>query len=81
MSLINTTRGVPFDPAASASVRERNQERQVRERAELDRLKLRAEVATMPTEELERLNPKKALARKLDEIEHAYRERARDRGR
>lgn len=64
---INTTRGVPFDPAASVAHRERQEARNRREqKASVER-------------QIASLSPRKAHAIYLDQVEHAYRERARDR--
>ena len=69
MPSINTQRGVPYDPAASVRQRERNATRQARE--------LSAEVEA----QIESLSPRKAHARMLDQVESAWKERSRDRGR
>ncbi len=69
MPSINTQRGVPYDPAASVRQRERNATRKAQE--------LSAEVE----KQIESLSPRKAHARMLDQVESAWKERARDRGR
>jgi hypothetical protein len=69
---INTQRGVPYKPGAAVKARQREAEKA--ERVQLDvegaRLKAKSE-----------LSPRKAHAIMLDQIEHAWRERARDRRR
>jgi hypothetical protein len=70
--VVSTTRGVPFDPVAAARQREQGAEKDVRKRAEIDRLRLRAQASS-------EVSPRKQHAIFLDQVEHAYRERARDR--
>jgi hypothetical protein len=69
MTQINSQRGVPYDPAASVRQREREALRKTRE--------LSAEVE----KQIESLSPRKQHARMLDQVEHAWKERARDRDR
>ena len=63
--LSNTTRGVAFDPHAARLAREKKAE-------EVKRLGLHAQVEIPES-------PRKQHARYLDQVENAWRERARDR--
>jgi len=67
MTAVNSQRGVPYDPAASVRQRERNATQRSRE------------LADKP--QVESLAPRKAHAIMLDQVEAAWKERARDRGR
>ena len=71
---ISTQRGVPFDPAAAIRQRERKEAEKAREKAEIDRLRLRAQAGSD-------VSPRKQHAIYLDQVEHAWKERARDRRR
>lgn len=75
---ISTQRGVPFDPSAAVALREKQRERQEREQQRAERAHL---LANATLEELEQISPMRAEARKRDQIEAAWRERARDRRR
>lgn len=72
MASVSTTRGVPFDPAASAAARELAQRKEARQRADVGRQRVQAEARSD-------VPPNKAKAIYLDQVEHAYKERARDR--
>lgn len=78
MSLpVNAQRGgVPYDPAAAASARAQREAQAQGAQFEVEHLRLKARAAASS---LEDLSPNKRRARVLDQIEHAYRERARDR--
>ena len=69
MTAVNSQRGVPYDPAASVRQRERNATQRSQE--------LSAKVE----QQIESLAPRKAHAIMLDQVEAAWKERARDRGR
>jgi hypothetical protein len=62
---LNTQRGIPFDPAAASAFRRKKAET-------IDKLRLHAD-ATKPE------SPQRQHARYLDQVESAWRERARDR--
>lgn len=67
--MMNTQRGVSYLPGASAKVREEREKR------------VEAEIQALREPKKEELSPNKAHAIMLDQIEHAWKERARDRGR
>lgn len=71
MTGMNTQRGVPYDPGASVDLRKK--------RKQIVQAQIRAE-SKRGADESKRESLREH-ARKLDQIEHAWKERARDRGR
>ena len=71
---INTQRGVPYEPGAAVKARQREAEK-------AKRVQLDVEAARLGAPQSEQLSPRKAHAIMLDQIEHAWKERARDRRR
>ena len=69
MALASSTRGVSFDPTQAAREREHRQAVEMRKRAEVERIRLRAQSHSEQS-----MSPKKALAIQLDQIERCYRE-------
>lgn len=74
----SSQRGVPYDPAAAAAQRTLAREKEARQsaakRREIAKARLHAEAETP-------IPPRKQHAIYLDQVEHAWRERVRDRGR
>lgn len=68
----NSQRGVPYEPSAAIRQREREAEKRSKTQAEIKRLRLRAEASS-------EVSPRKQHAQYLDQVEHAWQERARTR--